>query len=224
MSTLAAMLHKHAVRERLGSAGRTGACGDRKLKPKGPSVMIERGNPAGLDDPGQQQRVGPHREAGDDAGDGAARRGVAPDQPAEECRRELGDGRKGDEADGGQAVRLAQQTIEQIAQQDDGEDGDAADGQQQPGSCPSAGPWARRRRRRNDKRQHQAVADHDRQRHRIDDHHGGGGRQAADECQQRYGFGARRQRQAEHEGCPASKRALGQGYEARRRRWAPRTG
>ncbi len=58
--------------------------------------------PACLDDPGQQQRVGPHRKAGDDAGDGAARGGVAPDQAAEEGRRELRDGGKRDEADGGQ--------------------------------------------------------------------------------------------------------------------------
>jgi hypothetical protein len=89
-------------------------------------------DPAGLDDPGQQQRVGPHGEAGDDAGDGASRRGVAPDQAAEESRRELGDGGERHEADRGEAMRLAQQSIEEIAQEDDGEDGDAADGEQQP--------------------------------------------------------------------------------------------
>ena len=56
--------------------------------------------PAGLDDPGQQQRVGPHRKAGEDAGDGAARRRPAPDQPAEERGRQLRDGGKRHQADG----------------------------------------------------------------------------------------------------------------------------
>ena len=33
---------QHAVRQRLESAGRTGPCGDRKLRPNGPSVRTER--------------------------------------------------------------------------------------------------------------------------------------------------------------------------------------
>ena len=75
----------------------------RKRKPERALGQDGARQPARLDDPGQQQRVGPHRKAGDDAGDGAARGGVAPDQPAEEGRRELGDGGERDEADRGQA-------------------------------------------------------------------------------------------------------------------------
>ena len=96
-------------------------------------------------------------------------------------------------------MRVPQQPIEQIAHQNHGEDGDAANGQQQPRhvlllalglvDAPA-----------QQQRQHQAVRDHDGQRHRIDDHHGGGSRQAADERQQRDGLGTRRQRQGQHEG------------------------
>ena len=170
--------------------------------------------PAGLDDPGQQKRVGPHGEAADDAADGAARGGVAPHQAAEEGRRELRHRRERHEPDGGQAMRMAQQAIEQIAQQDDGEDGDAADGEQQPrhvlllalGLVAAAA---------QQQRQHQAVRDHDGQRHRIDDHHGGGGRQSADERQQRDGIGPGRQRQRQHEAV-GIEGALGQAQQARR--------
>ena len=111
-------------------------------------------------------------------------------------------------------MRLPQEPVEQIAQQDDGENGDAADGQQQPRhvlllALGLIDPPAQQQR------QHQAVRDHDRQRDGIDDHHGGGGRQTANERQQRYGLGPRRQRQGQHEGVGIVG-ALGQGEQAGR--------
>src|SRR6185503_4772530 len=78
------------------------------------------------------QRVGPHCKPGDDAGYRPARGGIAPEEATEERRCELRDGSERDEADGGKAVRLTEQQIEQITQKNDDEDGDPADGEQLP--------------------------------------------------------------------------------------------
>ncbi len=82
--------------------------------------------PAGLDHPRQQQRVGPDEEAGEDPRDGAAGRGVAPEQAADESRGELRDGRKRDETDGGEPVCLSQGAVEDVGQQEDAHDGQPA--------------------------------------------------------------------------------------------------
>ena len=64
----------HAVGERVEAACRTGpaAAGSRSRTAR--RCMMRARSHAGFDEPGQQQRVGPHREPGDDAGDGAASR------------------------------------------------------------------------------------------------------------------------------------------------------
>ena len=69
----------------------------------------------------QQQRVGPGQGADRHAGDGAAGGGVAPDQAAEERRRELRDGGERQNADRGE-LRVAGGAIIQVGEQQDGED------------------------------------------------------------------------------------------------------
>ena len=60
----------------------------------------------------------------------APRGGAAPpDQSAEERRRELGDGGKRQEADGGE-LRRAGRTVVDVGEEQDGEDRDAAHGQE----------------------------------------------------------------------------------------------
>ena len=171
---------QHAVRQRIEAQVEQGV---RRQKAKAERAFRHDGarQPAGLDDPWQQQRVGPHCKPGDDAGNGPARGGIAPQEAAEERRRELRDGSERDEADGGKAVRLAEQQIEQIAQQNDDEDGDPADGEQLPCHVLLAARIVEVPAQQE--RHHQPVADHDGERHGIDDHHGGGGRQAADKGQ-----------------------------------------
>ena len=73
----------------------------------------------------QQQRIGPGQDAERHAGDGAARGGAAPDQAAEERRRELRDGGEGQDADGGE-LRLAGEAVVHVGEQQDREDRDAA--------------------------------------------------------------------------------------------------
>ena len=64
------------------------------------------------------------------AGDGAARGGIAPDQPAEERRRELRDGGEGQNADGGE-LGVAGRAVIHVGEQQDGEDRQPPHGEQQ---------------------------------------------------------------------------------------------
>ena len=73
----------------------------------------------------QQQRVAPDQDADRHAGDGARRGRAAPHQPAEEGRRELRDGGKGEDADRGE-LRVAGRAVIGIGQREDDEDRDAA--------------------------------------------------------------------------------------------------
>ena len=70
-------------------------------------------------------------------------------------------------------MRLTQQPIEEIAEKDDAENGDAPDGEQQPRHVLllAAGLVAAMTQQQ---RQHQAVANHDCEGDGVDDHHGGG--------------------------------------------------
>ena len=78
----------------------------------------------------QQQRIAPDQDAGGHAGDGAAGGGAPPEQSAEECRRQLRDGRESENADGEQ-LRLAGRAVIHVGEQQDGEDAEAAHGEQQ---------------------------------------------------------------------------------------------
>ena len=80
----------------------------------------------GVGEARQQERVGPHQDAGAHAGDGAARGAAPPDQPAEKRRRELGDGGEGQKPDRGELRRAGRAVID-VGETQDGEDGDAAD-------------------------------------------------------------------------------------------------
>ena len=88
--------------------------------PNGPGVE-DAADDAGVREARQQQRVGPDQDADRHAGDRAARGAVAPDQAAEERRRELRDGGEGQQADRGE-LRLAGRAVIQIGEQQDDED------------------------------------------------------------------------------------------------------
>ena len=146
--------------------------------PKGPSVKDRFGQKAGLDDPGQDEGIGPQRSAGENAGNGAVRVGASPKEAAEKCRRELGDGDKGDKPDRGQSLAVAQRQVNTMAHGEHQEDHNPTDVQEQ--ACHVlehfVSPGARAQNGGDD----DAVADHDGEGDRFDDDHGRGCRQAAD--------------------------------------------
>ncbi len=187
---------QHAVGQRL-EVRVEERVGSQEAEAEGALGHDRAGEPAGLDDPRKQQGVGPDSETGNDASDRAPRCGIPPNEPAEECRSELRDRGKGNKADGSQAVRLAQQQIEQIAEKDDDEDCNTADDQQLPRHVllTARVVEAPAQEQGDD----QAVAHHDGKCHRIDDHHGGGSRQSTNERQQSDELGSGRKRQAENE-------------------------
>ena len=124
-------------------------------------------------------------------------RGVAPDQAAEERRRELCDGGERQNADRGE-LRVAGRAIIKVGEHQDGEDRQPPHREQQ-GADVLAG-----RQQRFAPLQHpgddDVVGDHDGERHRLHDHHGGRGGKAADERRNRQHVrpGMQRQRQHEH--------------------------
>ena len=145
----------------------------------------------------QQQRIGPDQDAGAHAGDGAVGGGAPPEQPAEKRRRQLRDGREGENADG-EKLGVAGAAVIHIGEQQDDEDRQPPHREQQQADIAAS------RDQRLAPVQHQrhddVVRHHDRQRHQFHDHHGGGRRQAADESHdgQHAGAGLQRQRQHEH--------------------------
>ena len=156
---------------------------------------------AGLDDAGvhearQQQRIGPHQDAGRHAGERAARGGAPPDQAAEERRRELRDRGEGQQPDGGE-LRVTGQAVVQVGEEQDDEDCSAPDVQQHPASVAAAGE--QRLAPLQHQRHDDVVRHHDGERDRLDDHHRGRGRQPADERRDGQQVVAGRQRQREHE-------------------------
>ena len=75
---------------------------------------------------GQHQGVEPQEDARCQACEHAAAVGLLPVQRAQHGRGQLGHGREGDLADGGQACRGAEQAIADIGQQQDDHDGHPA--------------------------------------------------------------------------------------------------
>ncbi len=138
--------------------------------------------PAGLHERRQKERVGPDQEAKGDACERARPGGVAPDQAAQERRRELGDRSEAQEPDRGQREGVADHAIVEVGEQHEGHDREPADPQDEArhvGEVRKAEPAAAQKDRHDE-----VVADHVADRDRGDDHHAGGGRQAADEGEQ----------------------------------------
>jgi len=75
----------------------------------------------------QDQRIEPDQRAGGEAGEYAAAVRLFPVQRADHRRGQLGEGGEGDLADGRQARGAAQQPVTDVCQQQDHDDGDAAD-------------------------------------------------------------------------------------------------
>jgi hypothetical protein len=144
----------------------------------------------------QQQRIGPHGNAGAHAGDGAGGGAAPPVQAAEKRRRQLRDRGEGQNADG-EKLRLAGRTVIHVGHQQNGEDRQPPHRQQQGADIVAAADqgFAPLQHQRHD----QVVRHHDRQRHRFHDHHGGRRRQAADEGDNGEDVGAGLQRQRQHE-------------------------
>ena len=167
----------------------------------------------------QQQRIGPHQNAGGHAGNGAGGGGAPPDQAAEKGRRQLRDGGERQQPDRGE-LRLAGRAVIQIGEQQQGEDRHPPHLEQQRADIVAAGN--QRRAPLQHERHHQVVRHHDRERDRFHDHHGGRRRQAADEGRDGEDAGAGLQRQRQHEHV-AVDLAWREGQQARRARSAPRT-
>ncbi|MFK4583896.1 hypothetical protein ABIF83_007373 [Bradyrhizobium ottawaense] len=132
----------------------------------------------GIHETRNEQRVEPHREADQHAADGAARGRAPPQQPAEEARRKLRDGGKGEQADRHE-LGIAERAIVEIGHHHDGEDREPARAQQEVAEIRAAG--ASFRPSLQHQRHHEVVRDHDGECDAFDDHHRGRRRQAADE-------------------------------------------
>jgi len=145
----------------------------------------------------QEQRVGPDDEAHQHAAHRAARGGAPPEKPAEKRRRKLRDSGEGQKADGGK-LRVSKRVIVEIGHRHDGEDGDAADLEQEAAEIGSFS--LRRRTAFQRQRDDDVVRHHDRQCHAFHNHHRGRGGQAADEHDdaQRGRSGGDRKRQHIH--------------------------
>ena len=112
--------HRHIGRRRWPAGSRTAQCvrlsrparpnscsGLSSAMPHGPVVTKPIGQPARLRERGQQQRVGPQREAGAQAGQRAGARAALPVHAAEHRRRELRHRGEADQADADQRIGLA---------------------------------------------------------------------------------------------------------------------
>ena len=125
----------------------------------------------------QEQRIGPHRKADHHAGHGAAGGSLAPEQAAEEGRRQLGKRCERQQADRRQ-LRIAERAIVEIRHHHDGEDRKAPDPEQEVAEILAA--VARAGASLQHQRQDDVVGDHDGERDAFHDHHRGRGRQTAD--------------------------------------------
>ena len=185
----AAMLSDEAQTTPCTSGGRSSpnrACGRRQARPERPVAQDALAHDAGVGEARQQQRIGPDQDAAGHAGDGAARGGAPPDQPAEKGRRQLRDRGERQQPDRGKLRRRRRSDNR---------------GRRGAGSRRSrcGAPSTAARRRRSARRQHAArrlsnerhddvVRHHDRERYRLDDHHGGRRREPADKGDEREQF------------------------------------
>ena len=170
--------------------------------------------PARPGEGGEQQRVGPDREAAQQPGHRAGAGGAAPVEAAQDGRRELRHRGEGDEADGHQGVGLAGDPEVDVGQQQDGGDGQPADGDEQPREV---APLVDAQRREPEQHRHdQVVADHGGEGDGLDDDHAAAGREPAQEGQQRQPLGLLGHGHGEHEGVGVD--------AARRRRASARPG
>ena len=172
--------------------------GPEKRQAERPVREPGRGEPAGRRERRQRQRVGPHREAAEQAGERAAAGAAAPEEAAEDRRRELGDGGERDQAERDQRARGVDRQQVEEPQGLDAEDGDAARPQEARAEVGVRLFGAERRAQ--EEGQHEVVRHHGRERHGLDDHHAGRGRQAAEEDEERERVVPLGERQAEHEG------------------------
>src|ERR1700727_146812 len=122
---------------------------------------------AGVGDTWQQKRVGPDHDTGRHSRNGARRGPAPPKEPAEYRRRELGNGGKRQQPNGGELSR-AGKTVIDIGKKQDGENGDAADGEELRSGVAWLPGWIAATRERE--RYHNVVRYHDGERHRLDNH------------------------------------------------------
>ena len=162
-------------------------------RPVGEDVLAD---DADVGEARQQQRIGPDHDAANHAGDGAAGGAAPPDQAAEKRRRQLRDGREGEQADRGK-LGVAGRAVIEVGEQEDAEDRQPAHREQHRAEILVAAE--QRLAPLQHQRHDDVVRYHDRQRHRFDDHHGGRRRQAADEGGNRHQVRAVLQRQSQHE-------------------------
>ncbi len=153
------------------------------------------------DEARQQQRIGPDSDADGEPGDRAARGRALPEQPTEEGRRELRDGRERQQPDLHELC-LAGRVIVEIGEQQHAEDRESAGAQQKLAHVLAVGALAEHRAdaaAAQNQRHHDVVRHHDGERDALHDDHGGRGGEAADEGEQRHGVGAGGERQRQHE-------------------------
>ena len=136
----------------------------------------------------------PASEAAEGAGAGAA----APVDAAEERRGELRDGGEADEADRDERVGLAGDAEVEVAEHEHGDDGGAADVEQEAGEVAAlaVAEAAEAEERGHD----EVVADHGRDGDGLDDQHAGDGGEAADVGEERERGGAVGEGEGEDEG------------------------
>ena len=161
---------------------------------------------------GQQQRIGPDQGAEDEARHGPARRGARPEQPSQERRCDLRNGREGQKTNGGQS-RFAGKTEIKVAKAQHRHNGEATDEEHKTTRISQARDGSARLGAQQE-RHGEVVRHHDGERHAFHDDHGGGGGQAAQQREERDERSMLRQRQGEHRHIPV-KRAIGKGEQAR---------
>ncbi len=152
---------------------------------------------AGLRQRRQELGIEPDQEAQRDAGHRARLGGAAPEQAADDGRRELRDSDEGHQADRDQRVTLAVRAHVEVAER------------HQPGHRGTANPEKQAREIRpareaegtdtQQRRHHHVVAHHQAQRRRLNHHHARRRRQSAEEGDQRQHRLAGRQRHRQHQ-------------------------
>ena len=154
----------------------------------------------------QKQRVAPDEDADGHAERRPAAIGAAPDKSADQRRGELGDGCERHQADGGQAGVVGAFAIIEEGDEQDDDDGRAADIEDQRRPVLVLDTLALLQPAQ-EKRDDEVVRDHDGERDALHDDHGGGGRQTADKGDHGEKIVAVQQRQREHVEIAAGARA-----------------
>jgi hypothetical protein len=134
---------------------------------------------------GQEESVRPDDKADHEAGAGAEGRSARPEQSAEKGGCDLGNGREGQETDGGEG-RVARSPVIGVREKQHSHDRDAPDGEHEASEIRLAASCLVSRNAREPfaaqhHRQNEVVRDHDGERHRFDDHHGCRGRKSSEE-------------------------------------------